>query len=212
MWCVCHPRADSVVWLSHTSSIWPWSGAPKVPLYSTFLGGLRQAITQRWTKSPTSGSWYKYDNKNVDLVKFVKGNTNSILMDFQKNTSILFYIDVRYVSVHYINLRNDYEVIDCTGHNPPPIIIQLQDTTLSLSSSNTLSLCWATPHHHCRATTHPDLWQLLGQKLTWTMIFSFRLHLNQQKNARATQVKIKCQIYFILLRLGYGYNVRKLLQ
>ncbi len=25
LWCVCHPRADSVVWLSHTSSVWPWS-------------------------------------------------------------------------------------------------------------------------------------------------------------------------------------------
>ncbi len=32
----------SVCW-PHTSSIWPWSGAPKVRLYDTFLGGLRQA-------------------------------------------------------------------------------------------------------------------------------------------------------------------------
>ncbi len=37
-----HLRADSVVRLSHTSSIWPWSGAPKVRLYDTFLGGLHQ--------------------------------------------------------------------------------------------------------------------------------------------------------------------------
>ncbi len=27
----------------HTSSIWPWSGAPKVRLYDTFLGGLRHS-------------------------------------------------------------------------------------------------------------------------------------------------------------------------
>ncbi len=40
---VRHLRADSVVWLSHTSSIWPWSGAPKVHLYDTFLGGLCQS-------------------------------------------------------------------------------------------------------------------------------------------------------------------------
>ncbi len=40
MWRVCHLRADSVVWLSNTSSIWPWSGVPKVHLYNTFLGGL----------------------------------------------------------------------------------------------------------------------------------------------------------------------------
>ncbi len=36
------------IWLAlsgcwpHTSSIWPWSGAPKVHLYNTFLGSLRQ--------------------------------------------------------------------------------------------------------------------------------------------------------------------------
>ncbi len=27
----------------HTSSVWPWSGAPKVRLYDTFLGGLRHS-------------------------------------------------------------------------------------------------------------------------------------------------------------------------
>ncbi len=42
IWRVPHPRADSVVWLSHTSIVWPWSGAPKVRLYNTFLGSLHQ--------------------------------------------------------------------------------------------------------------------------------------------------------------------------
>ncbi len=42
IWRICHLRADSEVWLSHTSSIWPWSGAPKVHLYDTFLVGLLQ--------------------------------------------------------------------------------------------------------------------------------------------------------------------------
>ncbi len=28
--------------LPHTSSVWPWSGAPKVRLYDTFMSGLRQ--------------------------------------------------------------------------------------------------------------------------------------------------------------------------
>jgi hypothetical protein len=32
--------------------------------------------------SPTLGSWYKYDDNVINLVKFVKGNTNSILMNF----------------------------------------------------------------------------------------------------------------------------------
>ncbi len=40
-------------------------------------------------KSPASGSWPKYDNDIVNLVKFVKGNTNSMLIDFQK--LLLFY-------------------------------------------------------------------------------------------------------------------------
>ncbi len=30
------------------------------------------------SKSPTLGSWYKYDDDNVNLVKFVKGNNNSM--------------------------------------------------------------------------------------------------------------------------------------
>ncbi len=42
MWHVCHLRADSVVELSHKSSIYPWLGVPKVRLYDTFLGSLRQ--------------------------------------------------------------------------------------------------------------------------------------------------------------------------
>ncbi len=41
-------------------------------------------------KSPTSRSWYKYDDNIANLVKFVKRNTNSVLMDFQKTASILF--------------------------------------------------------------------------------------------------------------------------
>ena len=81
-------------------------------------------------------------------------------------------------------------------------------------------LHWATPRPHCQATsrlchqatTHLDLWHLLDQKLTWTIIVSFRLHLNQQKMARATQVKLNLPIIFILLQLGYGFDVRKYLQ
>ncbi len=36
-------RADLAVWLSHMSSIWPWSGVPKVRLYSTFINGIRHS-------------------------------------------------------------------------------------------------------------------------------------------------------------------------
>jgi hypothetical protein len=101
------------------------------------------------SKSPTPGSWYKYDNSNIDLVKFVKRNTNSVLMDFQKTISILFHIDVKYVCVCYNNLCNNDEVIDHMGggietihrsHERPPRIVQLEDNTLSSLSSNTSSL------------------------------------------------------------------------
>jgi hypothetical protein len=128
-------------------------------------------------KIPTPGSWYKYDDDNANSVKFVKGNKNSMLMDFQKTASILFYIDVRTVSVCYNNLHNNDEVIDRTGggietihqlHKRPPGIVQLEDeTSSSLSSDYSLTS--------------------VGQQLTWTMMIFFHLHLNQQKMARATQ-------------------------
>ncbi len=38
----------------HTSSVWPWSGMPKVHLYYTFLGGLRHKHL-RQNPSPASG-------------------------------------------------------------------------------------------------------------------------------------------------------------
>jgi hypothetical protein len=91
-------------------------------------------------KSPTSKSWYKYDDGIINLVKFVKQNTNSMLMDFQKTASILFYINMKYVSVCHNNLRNNDEVIDITVHNRPPVIDQSQDATSSSLSSNTSSL------------------------------------------------------------------------
>jgi hypothetical protein len=84
------------------------------------------------SKSPTLQNWYKYDNGNINLVKFVKGNTNSVLLDFQKTVSILFYINVRYVSVCYNNLCNNDEVIDRMGggiemihqlHEHPPSMV-----------------------------------------------------------------------------------------
>ncbi len=91
-------------------------------------------------KSPTSKSWYKYDDDIIKLVKFVKQNTNSVLMDFQKTASTLFYVDVKYVSICYNNLCNDNEVIDIMGHDHPPVIDQSQNATSSSLSSNTLSL------------------------------------------------------------------------
>ncbi len=90
--------------------------------------------------SPTLQNWYKYDNAIVDLVKFVKRSTNSVLMDFQRTASILFYVDMKYVSVCHNNFCNNNEVIDIIGHNRPPVIDQSQDATSSSSLSNTSSL------------------------------------------------------------------------
>ncbi len=90
-------------------------------------------------KSSTLRSWYKYDNNIVNLVKFEKRNTNFVLMDFQNTASILFYVNVKYVSVCHNNLRNEDEVIDITGHNIPLVIDQLQDATSFSLLSTTLS-------------------------------------------------------------------------
>jgi hypothetical protein len=91
-------------------------------------------------KSPTWKYWYEYDDNIVKLVKFVKQNTNSVLMDFQKTASTLFYVDVKYVSVCHNNLCSNDEIINIMGHDHPPVIDQSQDATSFLLSSNTSSL------------------------------------------------------------------------
>jgi hypothetical protein len=63
-----------------------------------------------------------------------------MLMDFQKTASILFYVNVKYVSVCPNNLHNDNEVIDITGHDRPPVIDQSQDATSSNSSRSLTSV------------------------------------------------------------------------
>ncbi len=68
--------------------------------------------------------------------------------------------------------------------------------------------CQATPQLHCQVTNYPDLWHLLGQRLTWTIIVSFCLHLNRQKNARATQV-INLPITFYLFVIGLWVQCQK---
>ncbi len=55
IWHIRHLRADSEVWLSHTSSVGPWSGAPKLRLYDTFLGGLLQC----WRTVPRLYQWWR---------------------------------------------------------------------------------------------------------------------------------------------------------
>ncbi len=71
IWRIRHLRADSVVWLSHTSSIWPWSGAPKVRLYDTFLGSLRQlgstaAARRRWPQHSIGGGSVAYADNDCN--------------------------------------------------------------------------------------------------------------------------------------------------
>ncbi len=46
-WLLRHRHLKVDIWWMppHTSSIWPWSGAPTVHLYGTFMSGLRQTAT-----------------------------------------------------------------------------------------------------------------------------------------------------------------------
>ncbi len=64
-WRICHLRADSAVWLSHTSSIWPWSGAPK----STFVWYICKRLT---SLAPTNeeSAWAQW-GKNLYRKKII---------------------------------------------------------------------------------------------------------------------------------------------
>ncbi len=154
-------------------------------------------------KSPTSRSWYKYDNDIVNLVKFVKGNTNSVLMDFQKAASILFYVIVIYVSVCHNNLCNDDEAIDHTGHKCPPIIMHLQDATSSLLSSSTLSL-------FSSYTSSSLLSDNSSRSLT-----SFTSKTNSEDNSlfpSSSQLMKNGKSNSFEIKLANGYDVRRCLQ
>jgi hypothetical protein len=152
-------------------------------------------------KSQTLRSWYKYDNNIICLVNFVKGNTNSVLMDFQKTASILFYVNVKYVSICHNNLRNDDEVIDIMGPNHPPIIDQLQDATSTLLSSNTLSLLSSDISSPSSSNNSSRFLTSVRSK-TRTAIVSFHIHLNCQKMARATQVTLQLPNIFYPFAIG----------
>jgi hypothetical protein len=140
-------------------------------------------------KSPTSRSWYKYDDDIVNLVKFVKGNTNSVLMEFQKTASILFYVNVRFVSVCHNNLCNNNEVINITGHKHPPLIDQLQDAISSLLLSNTLSLLSSYTSSSLSSDNSSRSLTSARSKTNLDDDSLFLSHLNQQKMARATLPK-----------------------
>jgi hypothetical protein len=58
----------------HTSSIWPWLGAPKVRLYNTFLGGLRQTCNFLWNQnSMIQNVWFQNEasHNQILLIKYL---------------------------------------------------------------------------------------------------------------------------------------------
>jgi hypothetical protein len=117
---------------------------------------------------------------------------------------------VKYVSICHNNLCNDNEVIDIMGPDRPPGIDQLQDATSSSSLSNTLSLLLS------------DVSSLLSSNNSSRSLTSVRSKTNSdnnslfpsssqsKKNDKSNSSDIK--IFFILLQLGYGFDVRKYLQ
>jgi hypothetical protein len=163
-------------------------------------------------KSPISKSWYKYDNNIINLVKFVKGNTNSVLMDFQKTASILFYVVVRYVSVCHKNLHKDNEVIDIMGHERPPVIDQLLDATSSLLLSNTLSLSLSYTSSLLLSNNSSRSLTSVRLKTNLDDNSLFPSSSQSTKNGKSNLSEIKHANYFILLQLGYGFDVRRYLQ
>jgi hypothetical protein len=143
------------------------------------------------------------------LVKFVKRNSNSVLMDFQKTPSILFYINVKYVSVCQHNLCNDNEVIDITRHSRPPVIDQLQDATSSLLSSNTSSslpsYIWSL------SSSNNSSRSLTSVRSKTNLDNSFFLSSSQlTKNAGATQLTLNLPILFYPFGIGLWIQCQKL--
>ncbi len=165
-------------------------------------------------KSPTMGSWYKYDNDIVNLVKFVKGNTNSVLMDFQKTTSVSFYINVKYVSDCYNNLHHGNEVVDLTRQERPLIIVQLQDATSSLLLHNTSSLSLSDTLSLLLSNNSSRSLTSVRSKTNSDndSLFPSSSQLTKNGKSNSSEIKRANYVFFILLQLGYGYKVRKCLQ
>ncbi len=195
-------------WIQNTTSL---------PLQTSGQVKRMMAITRWWAKSPTSGSWYKSSRWQRQFGKVCE-RKQKLLMDFQKTASILF---VRWCKICLCSLHdflNDNELIDHTGggiemihqlHKHPPSIIQVEDNTLSSSLSDTLSL--SSSNKSSRFLTSgrskinlddDDLFSTSSQSTKkWHELLKIQ---NEWKST--------CQFYFFLLRLGYGYPVRKLLQ
>ncbi len=164
-------------------------------------------------KSLTSRGWYKYDDNIVNLVKFVKGNTNSVLMDFQKTASILFYVDVKYVSICHNNLHNNDEVIDIMGHNRTPVIDQLQDTTSSSLSSNTLSSSLSNVSSPLSSKNSSRSLTSVRSKTKLDDNSLFPSSSQSTKNGKSNSSDIRMAKYFLsFCKLGYGFDVRRYLQ
>ncbi len=82
-------RADLVVWLSHTTSVWPWSGMPKVRMYGAFISGLWH-IDMTGVKDPRSLTNTRWDLfPNLKLTSRPTLWTGIIQMPSEPNWSLL---------------------------------------------------------------------------------------------------------------------------
>jgi hypothetical protein len=163
-------------------------------------------------KSPTSRSWFKYDEDIVNLVKFVKGNTNPMLMDFQKTASILFYVDVKHVSVCHKNLCNNDEVIDITGHDCPPVIDQLQDATSSWLLSNTLFLLLSDISSPSSSNSSSRSLTSVRSKINLDNSSLFPSSSQLTKNGKSNSSDIRIAKYFYPFAIGLWVPFRRYLQ
>ncbi len=145
------------------------------------------AITWRWTR---------VQPQKVKLLKFVKQNTNSMLMDFQKTASILFYVNVKYVTVCHNNLHNNDEVIDIMGHNHPPVIDQSQDATSSSLSSNTSSSSSSYISSSSSSDNSSRSLQSVGLKTSSDNNSLFPYSSQSTKNCRSDSSDIRIDFFY----------------
>ncbi len=99
------------------------------------------------------------------------------------------------------------------GHKHPPVIDQLQDATSSSSLSNTLS---SLSSYTLSLSSSNNSSRSLTSARSKTNLDNNSLFLSSSQSTKKWQEQHKwnltCQLCFILLRLGYEYNVRRCLQ
>ncbi len=133
-----HPRVDIAGCQPHTSSVWPWSGTPRVCLYDTFSGGLHQGYTFVCCRNGNSDR-RKEDNVVVVIVLAHAGYHNIL---------IVFIVIVFIVIVVAKWLCQQLQRRWCHGPHHSCLCWQSQKSLMLLLLSSSALLLWLRGFNH----------------------------------------------------------------